>query len=78
MREQALIHELSFNGEEYDSIVLSKYSHIWTLGLANYRGKALTSGCNSFGDCKFKTELLDMNTLRWSDGPDYPFGDRDK
>ena len=78
MRHQALIYELSFDGEEYDSIVLSKYSHIWTLGLANYRGKALTSGCNSFGDCKFKTELLDMNTLRWSDGPDYPFGDRDK
>ena len=78
MRHQALIYELSFDGEEYDSIVLSKYSHIWTLGLANYRGKALTSGCNSFGDCKFKTELLDMSTLRWSDGPDYPFGDRDK
>ena len=78
MRHQALIYELSFDGEEYDSIVLSKYSHIWTLGLANYRGKALTSGCNSFGECKFKTELLDMNTLRWSDGPDYPFGDRDK
>ena len=78
MKHQALIYELSFDGEEYDSIVLSKYSHIWTLGLANYRGKALTSGCNSFGECKFKTELLDMNTLRWSDGPDYPFGDRDK
>ena len=51
---------------------------MWTLGLANYKGKALTAGCNSFDVCSFKTELLDMETLRWSDGRDYPFGDRDQ
>ena len=54
----------SFDGEVYESIILSQYSHIWTRGLANYRGKALTTGCNSFGECSFKTELLDMTTLR--------------
>ena len=54
----------SFDGEVYESIKLSQYSHIWTRGLANYRGKALTTGCNSFGECSFKTELLDMTTLR--------------
>ena len=43
---------------------MSTYSHIWTRGLANYRDKALTTGCNSFDECSFKTELLNMTTLR--------------
>ena len=68
----------SYDGEVYDSVELSKWSHLWTLGLANYKGKALTTGCNSFGECSFKTELLDMTTQKWSDGPDYPFVDREK
>ena len=55
---------LRYDGEVFTSIGLSQYSHIWTRGLANYRGKALTTGCNSFGECSFKTELLDMATLR--------------
>ena len=59
-----IIVAFSFDGEVYESIILSQYSHIWTRGLANYRGKALTTGCNSFGECSFKTELLDMATLR--------------
>ena len=73
-----IIVAFSFDGEVYESVVLSQYSHIWTRGLANYRGKALTTGCNGYGDCSFKTELLDMTTLRWSEGQDFPFGDRDK
>ena len=73
----------SFDGEIYDEIDKSRYQHHWTLGLANYRGRALTTGCNSFGDCKYKTELLSLNTLKWSDGPDFPYtdwfpGDTDK
>ena len=69
----------SFDGEVYQPIKQkSRYAHHWTLGLANYRGNALTTGCNSFGDCKFKTEILLMTTLSWSDGPDYPFGDKEK
>lgn len=52
---------LSFDGEVYKAVKEeSKYSHNWTLGLANYRGQALTTGCNHFEDCSFKTELLDM------------------
>ena len=69
---------ISFDGEKYDSVELSKYSHIWTLGLANYKGSALTTGCNSFGECAFKTELLNMTTQKWSEGPVYPFGGREK
>ena len=60
----------------YKNITESKYSHIWTLGLANYRGKALTTGCNDFGACSFKTELLNVTSEEWLDGPDYPFGDK--
>ena len=55
----------SFDGTTFDRVIRqSEYSHLWTLGLANYRGKALTTGCNSFGSCRLKTELLDMGTLR--------------
>ena len=54
----------SFDGDAFVSIGSSKYSHIWTRGLANYKGQALTTGCNSFDECSFKTELLNMTTLR--------------
>ena len=66
---------LSFNGESYQSARLSEYSHKGTYGMANYRGKALTTGCFK-GYCAVKTELMDMNTLSWSAGPDYPFTSR--
>ena len=53
----------------------SKYSHRTTFGLANYKGKALAVGCNEFdADCSFATELFDLNTMKWSDGPKFPFG----
>ena len=69
---------LSFDGETYQSAGSSVYSHKTTYGMANYLGKALTTGCNgdSLSDdrlCGVKTELMDMNTLTWSAGPDYPF-----
>ena len=70
-------HVLSFDGENYRLIESSKYSHGWTLGLGNYKGKALTAGCGGGtgnSDCSFKTEVFDMNTMKWSDGPDFPFG----
>ena len=76
--KDCIIWYFSFDGEVYDQIQLSQYSHIWTRGLANYRGRALTTGCNGYGECSFKTEFLDMTTLRWSAGTDFPFGDRDK
>ena len=66
----------SFDGEYYHSIESTKYSHEYTYGLGNYKGKALAVGCYSTNGCGFKTELLDMNTLKWSDGPDFPFGSK--
>ena len=67
---------ISFDGEFYQSAGSSKYSHARTYGMANYLGKALTTGCNGntqTSDCGVKTELMNMNTLTWSAGPDYPF-----
>ena len=63
---------LSFDGQSYQSAGSSEYSHDWTLGMANYRGRALTTGC-SLGSCAVKTELMDIETLTWSGGPMYPF-----
>ena len=67
---------LRFDGQSYYAASSSKYSHRRTLGMANYLSKALTTGCSdnsSVNDCAVKTELMDMNTLSWSSGPDYPF-----
>ena len=65
---------LSFDGENYHSMEPSKYQHHYTYGLANYKGKALTVGCRlTNADCSFAMELFDFNTLKWSDGPDFPF-----
>ena len=65
----------SFDGESYQSAGSSVYSHQFTSNMANYLGKALTTGCyeRDDGSCAVKTELMDMNTLSWSAGPDYPF-----
>ena len=64
---------LSFDGNSYRRAGSSKYSHQYTEGMASYIGKALTTGCANKRDCYVKTELMDMSTLEWSDGPDYPF-----
>ena len=66
---------LSFDGESYQSAGSSEYSHRETHRIANYLGKALTTGCSIYGSstCAVKTELMDMETLTWSSGPDYPF-----
>ena len=64
----------SFDGENYVRVEDSKYSHAYTFGLGNYRGKGFTTGCYYYGcTSKVETELLDMTTLKWSDGTDYPF-----
>ena len=64
---------LSFDGEFFHSAGSTKYSHRNTFEMANYNGKALTTGCSENSGCGVKTELMDMNTLTWSDGPDFPF-----
>lgn len=63
----------SFDGDVYRSVGSSSYAHQYTYGLANYKGKAFTTGCFFSSSCAVKTELMDMNTLTWSPGPDYPF-----
>ena len=63
----------SFDGNIFQSAGSSSYAHDRTYGMANYKGKALTTGCSHSTDCQDKTELMDMNTLSWSLGPDYPF-----
>ena len=67
---------LSYDGENFTSAGSSKFSHYYTLGLANYMGKALTTGCGENTGCGKKTEIMDMTTLQWSDGPDYPYATR--
>ena len=64
---------LRFDGEFTQPAGSSKYSHKRTLGMGNYMGQALTTGCYDNSNCGVKTELMDMTTLTWSDGPDYPF-----
>ena len=63
-----------FDGVNYKLLDESKFGHrIAKLG--NYRGAAFITGCfNEFVDeCGFKTEIMDMSTFQWNDGPDYPF-----
>ena len=62
----------SFDGEFFKSLGSSIYSHKFA-GIANYKGKALTTGCGDSELCYIKTELMDMNTKTWTGGPDYPF-----
>ena len=64
---------LRFDGESYQSVSSTEYSHRYTFGMGNYHGKALVTGCHMDSTCYVKTELMDMNTLTWSSGPDYPF-----
>ena len=63
----------SFDGGSYKLMEASRYSHYYTLGLGNYRNKAFTTGCALSPRCSRKSEMLDLETLTWSDAPDYPF-----
>ena len=62
---------LRFDGENFQTAGSSKFPHGWSLGMGNYKGQALTTGCNSDSSCYIKTELMNMETLQWSNGPDY-------
>ena len=63
----------SFDGVSFEYASNSTYTHRFTYGLANYKGWAMTTGCQDSPTCYVKTEFMDLNTLKWSDGPDYPF-----
>ena len=62
-----------FDGEFTQPAGSSKYSHKYTYGMGNYMEQALTTGSAHGSNRRVKTELMDMTTLTWSDGPDYPF-----
>ena len=53
-----------FDGDNYKLLDESKFGHRQAK-LGNYRGAAFITG--------FKTEIMDMSTFQWTDGPDYPF-----
>ena len=63
----------SFDGESFQSVGSSKYSHVMTYGMANYRENAFTMGCAFGYDCADKTEIMDMRTLTWFETLNYPF-----
>ena len=60
-----------FDGQNFETAGSSNFSHSRTLGMAYYNGKALTTGCDDSSSCYIKTEIMDMSTLEWSNGPDY-------
>lgn len=68
----------TFDGRYYEAAGTSSFSHRKTTGLGIYHGKAFTTGCDEDDEndeeCGTKTEMMNMSTLRWESGPDYPFG----
>ena len=68
------IAALSYDGENFDdSVAKSECDHDSTMGLANYRNMALTTGSKWVDDCGTKTEVYDFDSNQWSNAPDYPF-----
>ena len=64
----------SYDGENFVSVASTRCDHGLTFGLANYRGKALTTGSgNRYSDCYVRTEVYNLETNQWNDAPDYPF-----
>ena len=68
-----LNQKLSFDGIDFTSAASSNCDHQYTLGLANYKGQALTTGSISYSACYVKSELYNFETNQWTNAPDYPF-----
>ena len=64
---------IRFDGQYFDTAGSSKFSHRETYGIMNYMNTAVTTGCNQNSECGAKTEVMNMETLEWSNGPDFPF-----
>lgn len=71
---------LRFDGEEFHPAESTTFSHRSVLGMGNYKNSALTVGCrtsntNTCNDtvAYIKTEIMNMETGHWSNGPDFPF-----
>ena len=69
---QNLIFTLRFDGKKFLRASESNFEHRHTVGMGNYMGKAFVTGHDG-QEYGVKTELMDMATLEWSNGPDYPF-----
>ena len=70
---QNLISIFRFDGESFENVESSKCDHDYTYSLANYRGKALTTGSHYDSDCLVRTEIYDFETNQWNNAPIYPF-----
>ena len=46
-----------FDGETYQTAGSSSFSHKNTLGMADYMGSAMTTGCDDDSICQVKTEV---------------------
>ena len=70
----------SFDGRVFHTAGNSTHTHGGTMGMPNYKGKALTVGCHDVDTeskiCGTKTELMDMSSSKWSNGPDFNLGHR--
>ena len=65
--------KFSFDGTSFEETASSKVSHQETGGMGNYKGQALTTGCSKGDGCGLRTEIMDMDKMRWSDEDDYPY-----
>jgi len=63
----------TFDGTSFEETASSKVSHRETFGMGNYKGQALVTGCGTGGACGLRTEIMDMDKMRWSDEDDYPY-----
>ena len=62
--------KFSFDGNTYQTMADSKYEHDHNpLGI--YQGQAFITGCG-YSRCARYTEILDMNTMIWYNGRDFP------
>ena len=67
-----LNQQFSFDGVDFTSASSSNCNHRVTLGLANYKGQALTTGSDDSA-CYIKSELYNFETNQWTNAPDYPY-----
>ena len=63
------ITKLRFDGKTVLSSHWTTYDHDNIHHLASYHGEPLTVG----GSGSTKLEILDIDCVKWSPGPDYPF-----
>ena len=68
-----VLTKFSFDGTSFEETASSKVSHRETFGMGNYKGQALVTGCGTGGACGLRTEIMDMDKMRWSDEDDYPY-----